>query len=186
MARADVDDHVRRMDALRHRLSAGGFNRLQSIGEHGGQDGDHLAIAIIGFGELAANPLKRRRQHPILEWSAVAQGSGLSGQDRNIVPGIVDCLAATVVAGMLCDDTPILADDDAIGVGMDLDWTTDCAGAHRVFIVVEPHQARLRHRGLLRMEPVEATAIGDELGPLILKRLPYGLLGAFGCGWALA
>jgi hypothetical protein len=111
LAREDVDDHVGRMDALRHRLSAGGFHRGQSIGEHGGQDGDHLAIAIIGFGELASNPLERRRQHPILERSAVAQGPRLAGQDRNIVPGIVDCLAATVVARMLCDDTPILANE---------------------------------------------------------------------------
>src|SRR6202034_3324419 len=117
---------------------------------------------------------------PILERSAVAQGSRLAGQDRNIAPRIVDGLAATVVAGMLRDDTSILADDDAVGVGMDLDWTTDCAGAHRVFVVVEPHQTCLRHRGLLRMEPVEATAIGDELGPLFLEHLPYGLLGAFG------
>jgi hypothetical protein len=160
---------------------------LCPIGEHGGQDGDHLAIAILGFGELASNPLESRRQHPILERSAVAQGSGLTGQDRNIAPGIVDCLAATVVAGMLHHDAPVLADHDALGVGVNVDWTTDCAGAHRVFIVVEPRQARLRHRCLLHMEPVEATAIGDELGPLFLKHLPYGLLGAFGgCGWALA
>jgi len=62
----------------------------------------------IEFGELASNPLERRRRHPILERSAVAQGSRLAGQDRNIAPGIVDCLAATVVAGMLRDDTPIL------------------------------------------------------------------------------
>lgn len=99
LAREDVDDHVGRMDALRHRLSAGGFHRRQSIGEHGGQDGDHLTIAIIGFGELASNPLERRRQPPILERSAVAQGSRLAGQDRNIAPRIVDCLAATVVRG---------------------------------------------------------------------------------------
>ena len=84
------------------------------------------------------------------------------------MPRIVDCLAATVVAGMLCDDTSILADDDAIGVGMDLDWTTDCAGAHRVFVVVEPHQTRLRHRGLLRMEP----GVRPEQAPDSMRSAP--------------
>jgi hypothetical protein len=31
---------------------------------------------------------------------------------------------------MFCDDAPVLADDDPIGVGMDLDWPTDRAGVH--------------------------------------------------------
>ena len=77
---------------------AGGFDRRQSIGQHGGQDGDHLAIAVIGPGELAPHPLQRRRQHPVLERRAVAQRAGLAGQNRHVMPGIVDRLAASEAA----------------------------------------------------------------------------------------
>src|SRR5271156_2034619 len=101
------------------------------------------------------------------------------------MPGIVGRLAATVFAGMLADDTAILAQDHALGIGVDLDRTADRAGAHRVFVVVEPHQARLRYRRLLRMEPVEAAAIGNQLGPLLLEHLPDGLLGALGVRMSL-
>src|SRR5277367_451405 len=101
------------------------------------------------------------------------------------VPGIVGYLAAAVFTGMLADDTAILAQNDALGIGVDLDRTTDRARAHRVFVVVESNQARLRYRGLLRMEPVEATAIGDQVGPLLLEHLPDGLLGALGMGMSL-
>jgi len=59
------------------------------------------------------------------------------------MPGIVDRLAAPVTARMLRHNAPVLADHDVIGVGMDFDRAADCAGAHRVFVVVEPHQAGL-------------------------------------------
>ena len=101
------------------------------------------------------------------------------------MPGIVGYLATTVFTRMLADNTAILAQDDALGVGVDLDRATDRARVHRVFVIVEPHQARLRHGGLLRMEPVEATAIGNQLGPLLLEHLPDGLLGALGMGMSL-
>ena len=64
----------------------------------------------------------------------------------------------TVVAGMLCDDTPILADNNAIGVGMDLDWTTNCAGAYGVCVVVEPHKPRLKD-GQSLQKPLPARSI---------------------------
>jgi transposase len=67
----------------------------------------------------------------------------------------------TVVAGMLCDDTPILADDDAIGVGMDLDWTTNCAGAYGVFVVVEPHKPRLKD-GQSLPKPLPARSVSQH------------------------
>ena len=40
--------------------------------EDGGENGDHLTIAVIGSGELTPNSLQRGRQHPVLEWRAVA------------------------------------------------------------------------------------------------------------------
>ena len=41
------------VDAVVDRLSAGGLDRRQPIGEHHGQDIDHLPIAVIDAGELA-------------------------------------------------------------------------------------------------------------------------------------
>jgi hypothetical protein len=38
---------------------------------------------------------------------------------------------------MFGHDAPVLADHDAIGVGVDFDRTPNCAGAHRVFVVVQ-------------------------------------------------
>jgi len=185
LTREDVEDDVGGMDALGDRLGAGGFHRRQSVSQHGGENGDHLTIAIVGPSELAPHLLQRRRRHPVLERSAVAQRAGLARQHRHIMPRIVGYLAATVFAGMLGDDAAILPEDDAFGVGVDLDRTANRAGAHRVFVVVEPHQARLRHGGWLRVESIEATAIGNELGPLLLENLPDGLLGAFGMRMSL-
>jgi hypothetical protein len=76
-AREDVEDHVSRMDALGERLMAGGLDRRQPVAQHRGEDLDHLAIAIVRTGELAPDPVERRRQHPVPEWRPVAQGAGL-------------------------------------------------------------------------------------------------------------
>src|SRR6266478_113243 len=78
---------------------------------------------------------------------------------------------------MLGDDPPVLADYDAIRIGMNLDWTPDRAGRHRVFIVVEAHQAGLRDRYRHRVESIEPAGIGNELRPLCLEHLPDRLLG---------
>ena len=78
---------------------------------------------------------------------------------------------------MLGDDPPVLADHDAVGIGMDFDRTPDRAGGHRVFVVVEAHQAGLRDRCRHRMEAVEPARIGNELRPLRLEHLPDRLLG---------
>jgi hypothetical protein len=40
---------------------------------------------------------------------------------------------------VLANDATVLADDDAIGIGMNLDWSPDRAGGHRVLVVVEAH-----------------------------------------------
>src|ERR1700752_721553 len=73
---------------------------------------------------------------------------------------------------MLGDDPPVLADDDAVGVGVDVDRAADGPRAHRISVVVEPHEAGLRHRGRQRVEAVEADAIRNELRALVLERLP--------------
>ncbi len=61
---------------------------------------------------------------------------------------------------------------------MDVDRPADGAGAHRVFVVVEAHQAVLRHRARQRGSCRPAT-IGDEDWPFRLKYLPHGLIRSF-------
>src|SRR6202035_1612011 len=78
---------------------------------------------------------------------------------------------------MLGDDTPVLADYDAIGISMNLNRTADCTGRHRVLVVVEAHQAGLRDRCRHRVEAIKLAGIGNELRPLCLKYLPDRLLG---------
>jgi hypothetical protein len=58
-----------------------------------GEDVDHLPIAVIGTGELAPHALHRRGQHPVLEGCAVAQGAGLAGEHRHVMPGVINRVA---------------------------------------------------------------------------------------------
>src|ERR1700681_679885 len=78
---------------------------------------------------------------------------------------------------MLSDDPPVLADYDAIRIGMNLDRTPDRTGRHRVSIVVEAHQTGLRDRCRHCVESIEPAGIGNELRPLHLEHLPHRLLG---------
>jgi hypothetical protein len=75
------------------RLGAGDLDRRKSIGKHGGEDVDHLPIAIIGAGELAPHALHRGRQHPVFERRAIAQGARLADEHWHVMPRIVDRLA---------------------------------------------------------------------------------------------
>src|SRR5690606_19856734 len=96
---------------------------------------------------------------------AIAERAGLPGQYRNIVPGIVDGLAAAEGATMLADHTAVLAELDPVSVGADLDRAPDGAGHHRVLVVVEAHQAGLRRRDRRRAEAVERPGIRHEARP---------------------
>ena len=49
------------------------------------------------------------------------------------MPGVVERVAAAERAGMLADNPPVLADYDAIGIGMNLDRTSDRTGVRTVF-----------------------------------------------------
>ena len=44
---------------------------------------------------------------------------------------------------MLGDDPPVLSDDDAVGISVDIDRASRRLRVDRVFIVVEPDQQRL-------------------------------------------
>ena len=144
--RDDVDDDVSRRDALDQRLGTGALDRRQSVAEHHGEDLRHLPVAVVGACELAADAIDRLRQHPVLERRAVAQRTGLAGEDRHVVPGIADGGAAAEDAAMLGDDAAVLADHHAVGIRLDLDGSSDGAGADRVLVVVEAHEAGLRDR----------------------------------------
>src|SRR5207248_8618933 len=120
-------------------FGAGRLDSRQAVGQHRRQHLDHLAIAIIRAPQLTSQALEAGRQEPVLERSAVAQGTRLPGEHRDVMPGIVDCLAAAETAVMLADDRAILADHNAIGVSLDLDWPADGARGDRVFVVVEAY-----------------------------------------------
>src|SRR5271169_411240 len=49
----DVEDDIGGMDTVGDRFGACGLDRRQSVGEHRGEDVDHLPVAIVGASELA-------------------------------------------------------------------------------------------------------------------------------------
>src|SRR6478736_2330859 len=179
LASQNVENDIGGMDAVGERLGAGSLDGGQAVGQHRVEDIDHLPVAVGGARELAPHTFHRGRQHPILEGSTVAQGAGLAGQDRHVMPGIVGRLAAAEGAKMLGNDAPVLADYNAVGIGMHLDRAPNRARRHRVFVVVEAHQAGLRDRCRHCMESIEPAGIGNELWPFRLEHLPDCLLGQF-------
>ena len=64
LTRQEVDDEIGGRVALGERLNASRV-RGQAIGEHGGEDFDHLPVATVGFGEFAPHRALSA-QHPIL------------------------------------------------------------------------------------------------------------------------
>src|SRR6478672_3400589 len=75
---------------------------------------------------------------------------------------------------MLGNDPAVLADYDAVRIGLDFNRPPNGAGRDRVFVVVEAHQAGLGDRGGHGMETVEATGIGDEPWSLSFEDFPDG------------
>src|ERR1700716_3383726 len=73
---------------------------------------------------------------------------------------------------MLGDDPTVLTDHDAVGIGVNIDRTSDRARRHRVFVVVEAHQAGLRARRWYGVESVEPAGIGNEPRTLGLEHFP--------------
>ena len=78
---------------------------------------------------------------------------------------------------MFGDNPSLLTDDDAIGIGMNLNRPSIRAGSHRVLVVIEANQAGLRDRCRHRVEAIEPAGVGDELRPLRLEHLPDRLVG---------
>ena len=76
-----------------------GARRVDGVGGHRGQDADHLAIAVGMATEVAAHPLNRQRQRPVLERRAVPERTRLALQHRQVMRGIVDDLLAPNLRG---------------------------------------------------------------------------------------
>jgi hypothetical protein len=55
------------------------------------------------------------RQNPVLERRAVSKRARLAGEDRNIMPRVVDDLAASKEPAMLGDDGAVLPDREPVG-----------------------------------------------------------------------
>src|SRR5215469_11939897 len=143
------------MQATDEGLGTGRHERNQAVRKHRRWDFDHLAIAVFRTLQLTPHARQAGRQWPILEWCPVPERAGLPGEHRHVMPGIVGRLAATAAAAMLADNRAVLANDDAVGIGLDLDRPANSPGGDRVLVVVEPHQAGLRDRRLRRVEAVE-------------------------------
>src|SRR6476469_7969651 len=101
------------------------------------------------------------------------------------MPGVVDGIAAAKGSRVLGNDASILTDYDAIGIGLNFDWPSDCAGCDRVLVVVEAHQAGLRDRCRHRMEAVEAAGIGNEFAAFGFEHFPDRLIGQLGMAMSL-
>ena len=101
------------MNTLVERLATGRFDSQQAVDEHGGKDVDHLPVAIADACQSAPHPLDGSWQHPVFEWRPVAQGAGLPGQHRHVMPGVLERLAAGEGTRVLADQFPVLAYDDA-------------------------------------------------------------------------
>jgi hypothetical protein len=101
---------------------------------------------------------------------------------------VIGRLAAAEAAAMLADDRAILADHNAIGIGLDLNRSADGARGDRVLVVVEAYQAGLRDRDLRRVETIERPGNLHQPRPLRLECLPdravdqFGMLVRFGVG----
>ena len=106
LAGEDVENDIGGMNAVGDCFRTSCLDRRQSVGEHRGEDVDHLTIAIVDAGEFAPDAFHGGRQHPVLEGRTVAQGAGLAGEHWHVMPRVVDRVAAAERSGMFGDDRP--------------------------------------------------------------------------------
>jgi hypothetical protein len=85
---------------------------------------------------------------------------------------------------MLADDNAVLADDDALGISLDLDRPADGTRTDRILVVVEAHQAGLGNRGLRR--PKNRLPIGTSWGRSASKTCQIVRSASSGCLFVLA
>ncbi len=85
---------------------------------------------------------------------------------------------------MAADDLPVLPAFQAIGIGADLDRSTNGPGIYRVLVLVEPYEAGFGNRCRDCMKAVEGADIWDQTRLLFFEHLPDRLawnVGVFVC-----
>ena len=180
----DVQDDVGRVDAVLQRLGAGGLDRSEPVGQHGtrmpaiSRSPSSAPASLRLTLSMAAGSTQCLNGAPFLS----APGSR---QNRDVVPRVVDGLPACEAAPVHRHDGAVLADDDPLGIGVDLDRTPDRTGHHGVAVVVKAHEAGLRDRGRQRVEAIEAPGIGHEPGALGLEHGPDRLVRDLGVAVSL-
>src|SRR5262249_13728897 len=70
---------------------------------------------------------------------------------------------------MFADDPPVLAQDYAVSIDVDVDGATNGTSLDRVLVVVDPHQAGLGHRCRGPAIAVKRPPIADQARPLGLE-----------------
>jgi len=160
------------MNPMRQGLGAGTFDGINAISEHGPEDLDHLPVAARLSFELALHTAQGRWQIPVLERCPVAQSTGLAGQDRDVMERVVDRLTAAEGTIMAGHDLTVLPAFQPVGIGADLDGTSDRAGVHGVTVLVEANETGLRHRRRHRVKAVERADIGHQARTLFFENLP--------------
>ena len=167
----DVEHDVAPAQLGRQRLGAGRLDGIEPSLGGGRQDIDELPIAVAVAGEPAADLRQGRRQIPVAERVAIPERAGLPGQYRQVMPRVVGSLVTAEPAGVFADDLAGAPDNDPIGVTAQLRGAPRRLDRDAVAVVVEAHQAALRHRHLDLAEPVERAAVGDQAGLLGLEHL---------------
>ena len=116
--------------------------------ENEGQNLDHLAVAARRLEHALLQSSEGEREFG--EWRAIAQGSRLALQDRQIVPSIENGrrTLALVRAGkdstVFADDLPFGDDDDTLGIDPHADRAIGERRRHAITIALQMDQARRR------------------------------------------
>ena len=83
------------------RFLAGRLDDGKAVDADAFKDRYHLPVAVMHGLELSAHLFHGGRQNPVVERSAIPQGSRLAGQNRHVMPRVIDRLATPEAALVL-------------------------------------------------------------------------------------
>src|SRR5690606_31106148 len=99
-------------------------------------------VGIVALAQLAPQLSQRRWESPVLEGGAIAQRTGLAGEDGQVMPWIEDRLVPTEDPFVFGHDNAVAADHDARCIGPHLHSLMGRLRHHRVPVAIEAHEAR--------------------------------------------
>src|SRR5580704_4416251 len=153
--RLAVDQSVQHVQNMRLRRHAslqcefdGSEHGLLVMLEDESQNLDHLAVTARRLKHALLQSSEGRRQFD--EGGAIAQGSGLALNDRQIVPPIengrrtLSLVRAGEDSAVFADDLPFGDDDDTLGIDPHADRAIGKGGRHAIAIALQMEQARRR------------------------------------------